>query len=145
MPDMQRPRRIRRDEFDDDTLAGVRIATPKAIAELEHAWNDRLSLSGRQTKIDEAGTCRFDGGHDIAEHCGARCGERFGELARILPRLFREVQRFGCGEIAMIGIARAFERRRGVRNVRQFLADRILQRLCYFFSCIDRHLNVHPR
>ena len=145
MSDMQRPRRIRRDEFHDDALAYVRVATPEAIAKLEHAWHDRLSLGGRQTKIDEPGTCRFDGGHDIAQHGGARCGESFGELPRILPCLFREVQRFGRGEIAMIGIVRAFERRRGVRNVGQFLADRVLQRLFYFFSCIDIHLNVYPR
>src|SRR5207253_3503582 len=65
MSDMQRPGRIRRDEFHDDPLAGVRIAAPESIAEDEHAGNDRLPLGRRKTKIDEAGTRRFDGGHDI--------------------------------------------------------------------------------
>jgi len=57
----------------------------------------------------------------------------------MLPRLLCQVERVRCGEIAMLGVARPLEGRRHVGELRQFPADRVLQRLFDSFPGIDLH------
>ena len=86
--DMQRPRRIRRHEFDDDALALVNVAATEAIAKSQHMRDDRATLDRRKSEVDESRTRDVDRRDDIAQRGRARSGNGFGELARILSRAF---------------------------------------------------------
>ena len=141
---MQRPRRIRRHEFDDDALALVNVAATEAIAQSQHTRDDRATLDRRKSEVDESRTRDVDRRDDIAQRGGARSGNGFGELARILSRTFGEIQGVGRREIAVIGIAGPLERRGRVCKIGQFLANRAFQSLFDLLSRIDLHVTVHP-
>ena len=57
--DVQRPRRIRRDELDHHALAGVRRRPAERVALGQHPRDDRLPRGRRDEEIDEARRRRF--------------------------------------------------------------------------------------
>ena len=105
--DVQRARRVRRNELDHDALAAARFAAPESLAGGEDIRDDCLACACSNEDIDESGACDLDLVHDFG--CRQRGHERLRELARILFLRLRELQRDVGREVAVLRLLRPIE------------------------------------
>ena len=113
--DVQRPGRVRRDELDDGPAAGAAVAATVLLAFGEHAFHLGLPGGGRQEEIDEAGS--RDLGLRDQRVPRDRCDDLRRQRARVGARGLGEAHRDAGREVAVLGVARAFDggvRRRAV-------------------------------
>ena len=79
--DVQRTRRIRRDELDDDALARAELAPAIRAALVDDARQFGLAGRGREEEIDEAGSRDFDARNQVV--CRQCCDDRLCKVTRL--------------------------------------------------------------
>jgi hypothetical protein len=127
MADVQRARRIRRDEFDHHALAGACIAAAESLALGEDVPDHRLPRGGRDEDVDEPGACYIDFLHEI--RLGQRRNQRLRKFARIALQRLRMLKRDVRCEVAVLRLLGALEFDSFVRAIRRDFYDAQRQEL----------------
>ena len=107
MADVQRPRRIRRDEFDHHALAGARIAAAESLALGEYVRTTACRAAGvtKMLMNPAPAISIFSTRSDLRQ----RGDQRLRELARISLQRLRVLQRDVRREVAVLRLLRTIE------------------------------------
>jgi len=120
---VKRAGRIRGDEFDDDVLAGARVAPSVSIALAQHAGNHLLTCGRFQPNVDETRTRHLRLFNRVIERRRQRVGNCLRKLTRIASGRLGEHKCHVGRVVAVGGIARPLDDDRHIGGLRNFCGD----------------------